>query len=149
MARSLADTNAYRNQVWLLVLSRPNLQSDRGRPSHARGISRVHEWRLPVSRVQDLAKTMGSDKWLHCEVWTSFFKEKKGKIWKATLDIIHVIQLKTLQYLLSQILQIRWPVILDVVVCRHTNLIHKIEYFVLFSSSYIALKYNFFNKLYL
>ena len=47
------------------------------------------------------------------------------------LDIIHVIVLKILQILLSQILQMIWPLILDVVVCRHPILSYKIVSFIL------------------
>ena len=38
------------------------------------------------------------------------------------LSIIHVILLKSLQYLLSQILQTKLPIILGIIVCRHVNL---------------------------
>ena len=46
----------------------------------------------------------------------------KGTIAHSGLDIIQVILLNTLQHLISQILQTGWPVILDVVVCRHANI---------------------------
>ena len=50
---------------------------------------------------------------------------KEGKIVMAVLGIIHVIVLKTLQYLLSQTLQTRWPIILDLIVCRLPDLPYK------------------------
>ena len=40
-----------------------------------------------------------------------------GKLW---LGVIHVILLQPLQHTLSHILQTGWPVILHVVVCRHS-----------------------------
>ena len=46
--------------------------------------------------------------------------------WQAMLSIIHVILLRTLQYLLYQILQMRWLVIVSVAVYRHVNLSYKI-----------------------
>ena len=51
---------------------------------------------------------------------------RNGKIGLATLDIIHEVLLKTLQYILSQILQTGWPVILDIVVYRHLSLPYKV-----------------------
>ena len=50
----------------------------------------------------------------------------KGKIDHVRFVSIHVNLKKTVQYLLSQILQIRLLGFLDVVVCRHTELPHKI-----------------------
>ena len=47
---------------------------------------------------------------------------KKGKIGQTMFCIIHVILLESLQYLLSQILQTKLPVILDIIVVRHANL---------------------------
>ena len=47
---------------------------------------------------------------------TSTSEETKGKIGLVLLGIIHVILLKIFQYFLSQILQMRRPVIPDVVV---------------------------------
>ena len=66
----------------------------------------------------------------------------KGKIGWASLGTIHVMLLKTLQYLLSQISQTRWPVILDVDMFRHANLPYKIVSIV-FSSPYSTFNYNF------
>ena len=68
--------------------------------------------------------------------------ERKGKIGQLMLGITHVILLKTLQYLRSQFLQTKWPVIHDVVVCRHANLPYKVVSIV-FSSLYITFSYNF------
>ena len=46
--------------------------------------------------------------WFTNEIW-------KGKITLVLVGIIHVILLKTLQHLVSQILQTKWSVILNVV----------------------------------
>ena len=50
----------------------------------------------------------------------------RGKIEQSMIFINQVILLETLQYILSEILQTRWPVILDVVVCRHATVPDKI-----------------------
>ena len=60
----------------------------------------------------------------------------KGKIEQNRPDTIDIILQKILQYLLSQILQTRLPVIVDEV-CRHIKLPYKIQSIV-FSSSYSA-----------
>ena len=60
----------------------------------------------------------------------------KGKIGQNTPDTIDIILQKILQYLLSQILQTRLPVIVEV--CRHAKLPYKIQSIV-FSSSNSAL----------
>ena len=52
----------------------------------------------------------------------SHFDLRKGKIWQAMRGIIHVILLKKLRYLLSHILQTRWPIIPDIAVRRHTHI---------------------------
>ena len=49
-----------------------------------------------------------------------------GKIVQALLGVINATLLKAIQYVLSQILQVRWPVILDTVVCRHADLPYNI-----------------------
>ena len=49
-------------------------------------------------------------------------EKMKGKIRHTSLGTIHVILKKTLPYFLNQILQMRLPVIHDVVGCRHGNL---------------------------
>ena len=65
-----------------------------------------------------------------------------GKIERVGLLIFHVILMKILQYLLDQILKMRRPLILDVLVNRHSNLVNKIVSIVL-SSPYSASTYNF------
>ena len=55
--------------------------------------------------------------------------QKKGKIGQTYLGIIHVTVVKALQYFLSQILQMRWPVILDVVMWRYANLVSNWTYY--------------------
>ena len=65
---------------------------------------------------------------------------KIGKIEQSRLGTIHLILLKSLQYVLSQILQMRCPVIHDVVV-QTRNLVYKIVSIV-FSSLYRAFNYN-------
>ena len=67
---------------------------------------------------------------------------KQGKIAQFTRDTIHVILLKTIQYIVSQILQMQWPVILYVVVCRHANQPYKLVSIV-FSIPYSDFSYNF------
>ena len=68
--------------------------------------------------------------------------ERKGKNSLTMLGIIHVIVLNTLQYILRQIVQMRWSVILDVVVCRPPNLIYKTVH-VFLDRFYSAFSYNF------
>ena len=68
---------------------------------------------------------------------------KKGKIGMIVFCIIHLILPKPLQYLLNQILQKRWPVILAIVVRRHTSLHYKIINIVV-SSPYSVICYNFY-----
>ena len=68
--------------------------------------------------------------------------EKNGKIGLASLGIIYSVLLKTLQYLLSQVSQTRWPFIHDVLVCRHQNLPYQIIS-IIFTSPYMAFKYDF------
>ena len=60
---------------------------------------------------------MGSCK-CECECEYQWVIEK-GKIKHVLLGIIHVVLLKTLQHILSKNVQMRWPVILDIVVPRH------------------------------
>ena len=50
------------------------------------------------------------------QIGTINHEETKGKIGLVLFGIIHVMLLKILQYFLSQILQMRRPVIPDVVV---------------------------------
>ena len=50
---------------------------------------------------------------------------RNGKIGVAQFDIIHVKRQKALQYPLSQVLQMRWPVLLDVVANRHPDTPYK------------------------
>ena len=58
--------------------------------------------------------------------------DKKGKIMQARLDdTVHVILSKTLNYLLSLIMETGWPVIHNVVMYRHT--IYRLNLQVLFS----------------
>ena len=88
---------------------------------------------------------------LVCTAETSAHAQKmrqkwKGKIWQVLRGIIHVILLKTLQYLLSQILQMTRPVILVVLVCRHANVLRNIVSFT-FSSPYSAFSYNVYHIL--
>ena len=68
----------------------------------------------------------------------------RGKIGQAKLRTISVVLVETLQYLLSQILQMRLPVILSIVVYRRTSLPHKMVNIV-FSTTYSTVKYNFWN----
>ena len=65
----------------------------------------------------------------------------EGKIGHVMLGIIHVILFKTSQCFLHKILQTRWPIIRDVVVCRHTNLPFKIMNIV-FCSLYSVFSFN-------
>ena len=58
-----------------------------------------------------------------------------------TFDAIDVILLKTIQYIASQLLQMRWPVILAVVVCRHGNQLYKLLS-IIFRRPYNAFSYN-------
>ena len=71
-----------------------------------------------------------------------FLQGTNGKIEQVVLLIFHVILMKILQYLLGQILKMRRPVILDVLVCRHANLVNKIISIILIRS-YSASTYNF------
>ena len=52
-------------------------------------------------------------------------EQRKGKIRNAVYATIHVKLQKILPYLLSQILQTRLLFTLDVVRCRHGNLLYK------------------------
>ena len=71
---------------------------------------------------------------------------RKGKIGQAILGIIDVILLITSQYPLSQIFQMKWPVVRDVVAYRHTDLPCKFESFVS-SSPHNAFNCNFNNNI--
>ena len=65
-----------------------------------------------------------------------------GKIVHAVLGKTSCITTEKLQYPLSQILQARWPVIIDAIVCRHANPPYKIVSIVL-CSPYSAYSYNY------
>ena len=66
----------------------------------------------------------------------------RGKIGQAKLLKISVVLVETLQYILSQILQMRLHVILSIVVYRCTSLPHKMVNIV-YSTTYSTVKYNF------
>ena len=56
---------------------------------------------------------------LHGRKCARHYQDKKGKIRRARFGTIHIILQKTLQYLLSWILQSIWPIIHDIVRCKH------------------------------
>ena len=71
----------------------------------------------------------------------------RGKIWHEMRGIIHVILLKTLWYLWSQILQMRWRIILDIDVYRHP--IDHTKLYTLFSAVFTVLLDRTFSAFYL
>ena len=70
-------------------------------------------------------------------------RSRNGKIDHVRLGTIHVTLKKTLQYLLSKILQTRLPVVLVEVVCRQAKLPYQIIVSIVFSAPYSIFCCNF------